>query len=68
MTLPFDTTKPETRSDRIVFYTDPATAKWIYEQGENTELGVSLFCHRMAKQARTSTERPSPRRRASDAA
>lgn len=56
MTLPFDTSKPDhVRPARVVFLTDEDTARWLTDQAEETELGVSLICHRIIKQAREST-------------
>jgi hypothetical protein len=58
MTLPYDSTKPETRPNRVVFYTDDATNTWLNEQSESTDLELSLICHRIVKQARESAASP----------
>jgi hypothetical protein len=67
MTLPFDATKPETRAVRVVFYTDDDTSQWLNDQADETELGVSLLCHRIAQRARESaTPVPEGERRQSE--
>ena len=69
MTASFDFSKPETRSNRVVFYTDDETFAWLNAQADGTELGMSLMMHRIAKAAaQSSAVQPTPKRRASDAA
>lgn len=56
MTLPFDPTKPESRPVPITFLTDEETARWLEAQDAETELGKSLICHRIVKQAREASQ------------
>jgi hypothetical protein len=67
VTLPFDTSKPEARPNRVVFWTDDETHQWLANQATEYDLDLSLLLHRIVKATRQSTG-DAPRRRASDAA
>lgn len=54
MGLPFDPSQPERRPNRVVFYTDVDTAKWLDDVATEHDLDQSLVLHRIVKQARDS--------------
>lgn len=68
VTLPFDTTDPERRPNRVVFWTDDDTETWLKEQASSLGWDLSLVCHRIAKAAKQGSGSATPKRRASDAA
>jgi hypothetical protein len=51
VTLPFDTTKPESRPEPITFFTDEETANRLNELKDSTGLDRSLIVHRIVKRA-----------------
>lgn len=66
MTLPFDVTKPEQRSNPVTFYTDDETFAWVQALVSDHGLDRSLVVHRIVKQARESADQPDGERRAGD--
>jgi hypothetical protein len=66
VTLPFDTTQPEARSNPVTFYTDEETYRWLQDLVRDLELDRSLVVHRIVKAAREQTFAPEGERRAGD--
>ena len=68
MTLPFDTSKPLARPNKVVSFTDDETFAWLNNQAQEHDLELSLLCHRIFTAAKTMADGGVLRRRASDAA